>query len=81
MSFEYFFLSLKLLKCFENFFNEPDFLNAVWTINVVSKKGKAMTIYNIGYRDGTITLGNRLSDHLPPTHLVHVVIEWPLGQP
>ena len=45
-----FFLSLKLLKSFENVFNESDFLNAV------SKKGKAMTKYNIGYPDGTITL-------------------------
>ena len=40
--FECFFLSLKLLKIFDNFFNESDFLNAVWTVNVVSKKGKAM---------------------------------------
>ena len=55
--FEWFFLSLKLLQRFENFFNESDFLNAVWTINVISKKGKAMKKYNIGYPDGTITLG------------------------
>ena len=56
----FFFLSLKLLKSFESVFNESDFLNAVWTINVVSKKGKAMTKYNIGYPDGPFTLGNRL---------------------